>query len=1418
MPLSVVTQPPVNVLSNDPVVYCFQADNLIATPGTSATITFTYPAAGDAGTTTYFTIDWGNGNISTVLIPVRPGAISDAAYTALMILAAESDSYIAFNCTVYADGISDTKFHITTNDTGYPNINIAASSLPIGGWLIQTVAGTAAIYNQVNIAAAVLVEDDYLSGNFQNKTPKPLLYPLNTNTQTCCVDVSKILSQYLLANNNMPDVPECNQRSITQNTVTNKRYQVKFYQQTNNTPGIVGQTQIARAIYGGMGFLNQFYNEHPIVNGLLRSGQFLTHMPTDKITTTCAPEYLTFYVESPSTTAIYVQVTAYSPTTSITFGASGLEATNTIQGETYLIPVNPTITGVLTALPTATHYTITVIDQTNTAVSETRTYHIAPHTKLTRYFMLLNSLGGIDTIITDTDRSLTITSGIQEGIRSVPWNYTPYEGLFYTFQPTINRQYALQTDFTRRCDADYFQELILQNGWMCEVKYCGCCTCPDPLDGCLYIPIIVTNDLKIAEDDGLFRVNWQYKEAFSSSSFNIQDCSQPIPPDSATPVAVPDVYTVENCTTDNLILNLLANDYDPDGQPITITAITQPADGTVTILGNGIVSYVPDALFSGTDTFTYTISDPNGNTSTQTVLLIVTECTAECTSAPALSFTCIDDAPDVCFSIQAEGVVNNVATDEIEYSLDNGATWLPYTETVCDSYERWRLGFGSTPIAYNSDIISVTIDGNVYTSPSTIPANDPAALNNYYNSLGVGTFIFSLGSNPLDPMELTYFAPCNVTYASTTISVEFDPGTGADTTDLSQSGFRSCAQIQAIVPGFVCETTSPVCISTCDQYQVWAHNFTTTDVPDTSDIIEIYIDGVPYTPVAPIAANDTAALYAYFNSLGIGLFAFDLFADPGNLFTYFFGICGTVYSGTMKVVFDDGLGNIDSTLPYKNTVTCSQINLLAGFGYPWTPPGWGLICPNQLLARRTVTYSDGCTTDVVDYAIYDVTNCGCYTLENITAGTTSIISTSCSGAENLPPVALQDIAVCDCNSGVAINVLGNDYDLDGTLDPASVVVTIPPTLGTTSVNPGTGAITYTAAPDTSGLFSFYYQVSDNNGSTATAEVRVTVLPCPTPCNITIGNIPPARCYPNGNVVLIIPFTATNTGNTLTIAADAVAVNYNLTGSSGVAIITIPGDGSTIPITITDNTNPACTATTTYTLPLCVVDLCESCDIEITNVTITPATTLVSNDGEIAFEIVPTGCTSPYAINDVIVQPGCYLYENAANGTVTGVTSCDALITNFIAENIGNPTFGTGVNTYSIKGIPFTGATVEDQTQIMVSVIDDNGCVNWLQFQMMSAGGSGCTMVVNTTKISPNCDAGGGYTISLAVQTLMTGTDFTVSVNNVVQNAAVPYSAGLWTYLALPLIAGNGFSGIVSITVTDNTDPSCSGTINAQAPC
>ena len=46
--------------------------------------------------------------------------------------------------------------------------------------------------------------------------------------------------------------------------------------------------------------------------------------------------------------------------------------------------------------------------------------------------------------------------------------------------------------------------------------------------------------------------------------------------------------------------------------------------GTVTINGDGTLSYTPTANFNGTDTFSYTISDGNGGTATATVTVTVT--------------------------------------------------------------------------------------------------------------------------------------------------------------------------------------------------------------------------------------------------------------------------------------------------------------------------------------------------------------------------------------------------------------------------------------------------------------------------------------------------------------------------------------------------------------------------------------------------------------------------------------------------------------------------------------------------------------------------------------------------------------------------------------------------------------------------
>ncbi|MEZ5866177.1 MAG: Ig-like domain-containing protein [Geminicoccaceae bacterium] len=93
---------------------------------------------------------------------------------------------------------------------------------------------------------------------------------------------------------------------------------------------------------------------------------------------------------------------------------------------------------------------------------------------------------------------------------------------------------------------------------------------------------------------------------------------------------------------------------------------------------------------------------------------------------------------------------------------------------------------------------------------------------------------------------------------------------------------------------------------------------------------------------------------------------------------------------------------------------------------------------------------------------------------------------------NDAPVAADDTAETTLLTAVAIPVLANDGDVDGTLDPTSVIVTGDPTNGTTTVNPD-GTVTYTPNFLFIGEDSFTYTVDDNLGATANeATVAVTV--------------------------------------------------------------------------------------------------------------------------------------------------------------------------------------------------------------------------------------------------------------------------------------------------------------------------------------
>ena len=68
---------------------------------------------------------------------------------------------------------------------------------------------------------------------------------------------------------------------------------------------------------------------------------------------------------------------------------------------------------------------------------------------------------------------------------------------------------------------------------------------------------------------------------------------------------------------------VLANDTDPESDPLTVDDATDGTNGTTTVNGDGTVTYTPNPGFIGTDTFTYTITDPEGGTDTATVTVTV---------------------------------------------------------------------------------------------------------------------------------------------------------------------------------------------------------------------------------------------------------------------------------------------------------------------------------------------------------------------------------------------------------------------------------------------------------------------------------------------------------------------------------------------------------------------------------------------------------------------------------------------------------------------------------------------------------------------------------------------------------------------------------------------------------------------------
>ncbi len=108
---------------------------------------------------------------------------------------------------------------------------------------------------------------------------------------------------------------------------------------------------------------------------------------------------------------------------------------------------------------------------------------------------------------------------------------------------------------------------------------------------------------------GLDRFTYRPCDPFDCGNATLVEITVAAPND--PPTAVDDAFTTAADTPLTVDApGLLANDADPDGDPIHLFEVDAPAHGQVTqSAADGSFTYVPDAGFQGTDAFTYRAAD-----------------------------------------------------------------------------------------------------------------------------------------------------------------------------------------------------------------------------------------------------------------------------------------------------------------------------------------------------------------------------------------------------------------------------------------------------------------------------------------------------------------------------------------------------------------------------------------------------------------------------------------------------------------------------------------------------------------------------------------------------------------------------------------------------------------------------------------
>ncbi len=183
------------------------------------------------------------------------------------------------------------------------------------------------------------------------------------------------------------------------------------------------------------------------------------------------------------------------------------------------------------------------------------------------------------------------------------------------------------------------------------------------------------------------------------------------------PVVNPDSYSTNEDVTLNITdPGVLTNDHDVDADTLTLSVVDQPLHGDVTLNNDGSFSYVPDANYNGSDSFTYKANDGSVDSGEALVTITVNPVN----DAPTVSDDSNTTPKNTAFSDNVTGadldvpantltysVVTDVANGTLVLNADGSFTYTPDNNYVGSDSFTFKVNDGSSDS--NTGTFSITV-------------------------------------------------------------------------------------------------------------------------------------------------------------------------------------------------------------------------------------------------------------------------------------------------------------------------------------------------------------------------------------------------------------------------------------------------------------------------------------------------------------------------------------------------------------------------------------------------------------------------------------------------------------------------------------------------------------------------------------